>query len=241
MLSFPYNSSSPILYYNKDIFDEGRARSEQAAEDLAGGVGRRPQDQGERRRAVRLHHRLADLDPPGELRGVEQPPVRHQRERPRRRTDIELTINSPIFVKHFQEIADLAKDGVFKYGGRTSEAKPIFLNGECGIYTNSSGGLGDVIKSGINYGTGPLPYDPTRRARRTPSPAAPACGSWPATPTPSTRASPRSSTFLSQHRRPGEAAPEVGLPAGDDRRLRRDQGVGLLRHRTRAASSRSCR
>jgi sn-glycerol 3-phosphate transport system substrate-binding protein len=62
-------------------------------------------------------------------------------------------------VKHFQVLADLAKDGTFKYGGRTSEAKQIFLAGECGIFTESSGGLGDIIKSGMNYGTGMLPYD----------------------------------------------------------------------------------
>ena len=73
--------------------------------------------------------------------------------------DVELKINAPIYVNHFQAIADLAKDGTFKYGGRTSEAKQIFLAGECGIYTDSSGGLGDIIKSGMNYGTGPLPYD----------------------------------------------------------------------------------
>jgi sn-glycerol 3-phosphate transport system substrate-binding protein len=72
---------------------------------------------------------------------------------------VELTVNSEPFVKHFQELADLAKDGTFKYGGRTSEAKQIFLAGECGLFTESSGGLGDIVKSGMNYGTGMLPYD----------------------------------------------------------------------------------
>ncbi|TIN68253.1 MAG: sn-glycerol-3-phosphate ABC transporter substrate-binding protein, partial [Mesorhizobium sp.] len=73
--------------------------------------------------------------------------------------DVELKINAPIFVNHFQALADLAKDGTFKYGGRTSEAKQIFLAGECGIFTESSGGLGDIVKSGMNYGIGQLPYD----------------------------------------------------------------------------------
>ena len=110
-------------------------------------------------------------------------------------TDVELKINSPLFVKHFQALADLAKDGTFKYGGRTSEAKQIFLAGECGIFTESSGGLGDIIKSGMNYGIGQLPYDPDAKgARRTPSPAAPACGSSAASRTRNTRASRRSST-----------------------------------------------
>jgi sn-glycerol 3-phosphate transport system substrate-binding protein len=34
--------------------------------------------------------------------------------------DVKLEFNSPLFVQHFQSIADLAKDGTFRYGGRTS-------------------------------------------------------------------------------------------------------------------------
>ena len=36
----------------------------------------------------------------------------------------------------------------------------IFLAGECGLFTESSGGLGDIVKSGMNYGIGQLPYYP---------------------------------------------------------------------------------
>ena len=86
-----------------------------------------------RRGVLRLHLGLADLDPPGEFRGLEQPPYATL-ENGLAGPEIELKINSPIFVKHLQDIADLAKEGVFRYGGRTSEAKPLFLSGECGIY-----------------------------------------------------------------------------------------------------------
>lgn len=71
---------------------------------------------------------------------------------------MKLAVNAPLFVEHFQAIADLAKDGVFRYGGRTSEAKQLFMSGECGILTESSGGLGDIVKTGMNYGIGQLPY-----------------------------------------------------------------------------------
>ncbi len=37
-------------------------------------------------------------------------------------TDVQQKVNSPLFVQHFQALADLAKDGTFRYGGRTSEA-----------------------------------------------------------------------------------------------------------------------
>lgn len=71
-----------------------------------------------------------------------------------------LKINEPIFVDHWQRIADLQKDGVFQYGGRTVESKNKFLSGECAILTESSGGIGDMIKSGMEFTTGPLPYYP---------------------------------------------------------------------------------
>lgn len=158
MLSFPYNSSSPILYYNKDIFKK-------AGLD----VDNPPKTWNEVWDAAKKI-KSSGAAPCGftstwltwihtenfaawnnyqwgtQENGIAGP-------------NVELKINAEPFVKHFQALADLAKDGTFKYGGRTSEAKQIFLAGECGIFTESSGGLGDIIKSGMNYGTGMLPYD----------------------------------------------------------------------------------
>ncbi|WP_379066033.1 sn-glycerol-3-phosphate ABC transporter substrate-binding protein UgpB [Mesorhizobium sp. UC74_2] len=158
MLSFPYNSSSPILYYNKDIFQK-------AGLD----VSKPPKTWNEVWEAARkikssgaaacgytstwltwIHtenfaawNNVSWATQQNGLAGG----------------DVELKINAPIYVNHFQALADLAKDGTFKYGGRTSEAKQLFLAGECGILTESSGGLGDIVKSGMNYGIGQLPYD----------------------------------------------------------------------------------
>ena len=138
---------------------EGRARRRQPAQDLERGLGRGEEDQGVGRRALRLHLDLAHLDPhsrtspPGTTSST--PPTRTASPAPKSSS----RSTRPLFVDHFQAIADLAKDGTFKYGGRTSEAKQIFLAGECGIFTESSGGLGDIVKSGMNYGIGQLPYD----------------------------------------------------------------------------------
>ena len=142
--------------------------------------------------------------------------------------DVELLINAPIFVKHFQEIADLAKDGTFRYGGRTSEAKQIFLAGECGIYTDSSGGLGDIVKSGMNYGIGPCPTTrPPKARRRTPFRAAPASGS---SATRLTRPKGVAAFFDYLSQTPSRSTcTRSRLPPGDDGGLRGHQGVGLLR------------
>lgn len=159
MLSFPYNSSSPILYYNKDIF-------EKAGLD----VDNPPKTWPEVFEAAR-QIKTSGAAPCGYTStwltwiGLENFAAWNNlqyatHENGLASTDVELTINTEPFVRHFQNIADLAKEGVFRYGGRTSEAKQLFLAGECGLLTESSGGLGDIVKSGMNYGIGQLPYYP---------------------------------------------------------------------------------
>jgi len=159
MLSFPYNSSSPILYYNKDIFQKAGLDPESPPKTWP--------EVWEAARKIKTSGAapcgytstwLTWIQTENFAAWNNQQYATHQNGLGS--TDVELKFNSPVFVKQFQAIADLAKEGVFRYGGRTSEAKQLFLSQECGIFTESSGGLGDVIKSGINYGTGTLPYDP---------------------------------------------------------------------------------
>ncbi len=158
MLSFPYNSSSPILYYNKDILEKAGLDVDNPPKtwNEVFDAAKKIKESGAAPCGytstwltwIHLENFAAWNDVPyGTLENGLQPGTP------------ELLINAPVFVDHFQAIADLAKDGTFKYGGRTSEAKQIFLAGECGLFTESSGGLGDIVKSGMNYGIGQLPYD----------------------------------------------------------------------------------
>ncbi|MBU2358642.1 MAG: sn-glycerol-3-phosphate ABC transporter substrate-binding protein UgpB [Alphaproteobacteria bacterium] len=159
MLSFPYNSSSPITYYNKDIFEKAGLdpNTPPATWDDVWSMAKTIKESGAAPCGytstwltwIHLENFAAWNNVPYATQGNGLEPG----------ATPELMINAPIFVNHFQQIADLAKDGTFKYGGRTSEAKQIFLAGECGIFTESSGGLGDIVKSGMNYGIGQLPYD----------------------------------------------------------------------------------
>ena len=157
MLSFPYNSSSPVLYYNKDVFEKAgldvnnppKTWNEvfEAAKKIKTSGAAACGYTSTWLTWIHLENFAAWNNVPygtheNGLAGGE----------------VELKINAPIFVNHFQAITDLAKDGTFKYGGRTSEAKQLFLAGECGIMTESSGGLGDIVKAGLNYGIGQLPY-----------------------------------------------------------------------------------
>jgi sn-glycerol 3-phosphate transport system substrate-binding protein len=158
MLSFPYNSSSPILYYNKDILEKAGLDVDNPPKtwNEVWDAAKKIKESGAAPCGytstwltwIHLENFAAWNDVPYATHENGLEPGRP-----------ELEINAPIYVNHFQALADLAKDGTFKYGGRTSEAKQIFLAGECGIFTESSGGLGDIVKSGMNYGIGQLPYD----------------------------------------------------------------------------------
>jgi len=157
MLSFPYNSSSPILYYNKDIFTKAGLNADappktwgevfEAAKKIKSSGAANCGFTSTWLTWIQTENFAAwnNLSYGTNENGLGG-------------TDVTLKFNAEPFVKHFQAIADLAKDGTFRYGGRTSEAKQLFTSGECGILTESSGGLGDIVKSGMNYGIGQLPY-----------------------------------------------------------------------------------
>jgi sn-glycerol 3-phosphate transport system substrate-binding protein len=158
MLSFPYNSSSPILYYNKDLFKKAGLDPEAAPRTWP--------DVIEAAKKIKASGAACGLTSTW-LTWIQTENFAAwnnlsygSSENGLAGTDVKLAFNTPEFVKHFQDIADLAKDGTFRYGGRTSEAKQLFTSGECAILTESSGGLGDIIKSGMNYGIGQLPYEP---------------------------------------------------------------------------------
>ncbi|MFD1747511.1 sn-glycerol-3-phosphate ABC transporter substrate-binding protein UgpB [Rhizobium helianthi] len=159
MLSFPYNSSSPILYYNKDTFKKAGLNPDEA-----------PKTWPEIFEAAKKI-KSSGASPCGitstwltwiqtENFAAWNNVSYGTNENGLGGTNVELKVDSPLYIQHFQALADLAKDGTFRYGGRTSEAKQLFTSGECAILTESSGGLGDIVKSGMNYGIGQLPYYP---------------------------------------------------------------------------------
>jgi len=157
MLSFPYNSSSPILYYNKDAFQKAGLDPSKPPLTWA-------EVFDDARKIVKAGAATCGYTSTW-LTWIHLENFAAWNNLPYGTNEnglggtMQLSFNTPVFVKHFQDIADLAKEKVFKYAGRTSESKTLFTSGECAILTESSGGLGDIIKAGINYGTGALPYD----------------------------------------------------------------------------------
>ena len=75
--------------------------------------------------------------------------------------DTVLKFNSPLHVKHLQTLIDLQKDKTYDYAGRTSTNEGRFSSGECAIFLTSSGAYATFRNSAkFEFTSAPMPYYP---------------------------------------------------------------------------------
>jgi sn-glycerol 3-phosphate transport system substrate-binding protein len=75
--------------------------------------------------------------------------------------DTELKFNSPLHVKHLETLIELQKDKTYDYSGRASASEARFASGECPIFLTSSGYYATVSKSAkFDFVSVPMPYYP---------------------------------------------------------------------------------
>ena len=235
MLSFPFNVSTPILYYNKDAVPRARAsirrwrrRPGPRLAPAASACARPVSPAGSPHRG-----------PPGSMSRI-FPRSTICRWRPGPTASAvsmrSSTFNNPLVVRHIAQLAEWQSTKVFDYSGRGQSAEPRFQKGECGIFIGSSGDARG--HQGQFEVRGRLRHDPVlarncRRTAETPSSAAPRCGCCATGRAPNTPASPGSSPYLSKPEVQAGLAPEHRLSADHPRRLRPHPRAGLLRPQSR--------
>jgi sn-glycerol 3-phosphate transport system substrate-binding protein len=75
--------------------------------------------------------------------------------------DTELKFNSPLHVKHLQNLIDLQKDKTYDYSGRANGGEARFGSGECAIFLTSSGYYGSAKGTAkFDFTSAPMPYYP---------------------------------------------------------------------------------
>ena len=75
--------------------------------------------------------------------------------------DTVLEFNGPVQVKHLQMLVDLQKEKVYDYSGRTNSGEGRFTSGECPIFLTSSGFYGNVKGNAkFDWVAAPMPYYP---------------------------------------------------------------------------------
>jgi sn-glycerol 3-phosphate transport system substrate-binding protein len=159
MLSFPFNSSTTVFYYNKDAFkaaglDPDKAPTTwpevvSAAAQLKASGNKCPFTtawQGwTQLESFSAWHNVEFASKMNGLGGL----------------DARLKVNSPLHVRHIENLANMAQQGLFIYKGRASVPEASFVSGECAMITTSSGFYGNVAKNAkFAFGVSPLPYYP---------------------------------------------------------------------------------
>lgn len=75
--------------------------------------------------------------------------------------DVELRFNGPLQVKHLENLVALQKDKTYDYSGRTNTGEGRFTSGECPIFLTSSAFFGNVKGNAkFDWTNAPMPYYP---------------------------------------------------------------------------------
>ena len=159
MLSFPFNASTPILYYNKQWFHRARLDPERPPRtwpELEAAAGKL-RAAGARCGFTTHWPSWVNVENFSALHNI---PIA-TKANGFAGLDARLTINNPILVRHIGKLAEWQKTKIFDYSGRASAAEPRFQSGECGIFLGSSAARADIITKGkFDVGYGMLPYWP---------------------------------------------------------------------------------
>ena len=157
LLSMPFNSSTPVLWYNKDAFAnagiDGPPKTWQEVADAS----KKLVDSGMKcgfsfgwQSWVQVEnfsawHNIATGSKENGFAGF----------------DTEFSFNNDAVVNHLGNIAKWGEEGLFTYGGRRGDSLPMFTNGECGMWLNSSAYYGSIVKQAqFEFGQTMLPYYP---------------------------------------------------------------------------------
>ena len=159
MLSFPLNSSTTVFYYNKDAFKAAGLDPQTppktwpevvlAAAKLKASGHKCPFTTSwiswTQLESFSTWHNVLFAT---QNNGFGGPSAR-------------LAFNSSLHVRHFENLANMAKQGLFVYKGRDNKPDVAFPSGECAMQTGSAGMYSRVSKEAkFAYGISTLPYYP---------------------------------------------------------------------------------
>lgn len=158
MLSFPFNSSTTVFYYNKDAFEK------------AGLDPNRPPVTWQAVVAAAAKIKASGATPCAFTTGwqswvqLENFSAWHNQPFATLQNGFggknpKLQFNGPLQVKHIANMQDWHKKGYFTYAGRKNEPEAKFYSGECAMLTSSSAAYGTIRQNAkFKFGVSQLPY-----------------------------------------------------------------------------------
>jgi len=159
MLSLPFNSSTTVFHYNKDAFKAAGLDPDKPPKtwpEVALAAGK----------LKASGHKCPFTTSWPSWTQLESFSTWHNSEFATKNNgfgglDARLAFNSPLHQRHIENLANMAKQGLFVYKGRGNAADATFPSGECAMMTGSSALYG-AIKRNAKFASGisTLPYYP---------------------------------------------------------------------------------
>jgi sn-glycerol 3-phosphate transport system substrate-binding protein len=159
MLSMPFNSSTPVLYYNLEAFQKAGLDPDKPPKTWP--------------EVAEYAKKLVAAGYPGGFSTawiswihIENFSAWHNvpigtKSNGFAGLDTQFVFNSPLHVKHIQKLADWQKEKIFVYGGRRNKGNALFSSEQVAMYTESSAGYAGFKKTcKFPFRTSMLPYWP---------------------------------------------------------------------------------
>jgi sn-glycerol 3-phosphate transport system substrate-binding protein len=159
MLSFPFNSSTTVFYINKDAFKA-------AGIDTTKPPSTWPEVALAAAKLKASGHKCPFTTAWQGWTQLESFSAWHNAEFATKGNgmqgmDARMKVNSPLHVRHIENLANMAQQGLFVYKGRSNVPEASFISGECAMMPTSTGFYGNVAKNAkFSYALAPLPYYP---------------------------------------------------------------------------------
>ncbi len=159
MMSLPFNSSTPVFHYNKDALKAAGMDPESPPKTW-------PEVALAAAKLKASGHKCPFTTSWQSWTQLESFSAWHNVEFATKRNgfngmDTRLAFNTPLHVRHIENLANMSKQGLFIYKGRGNTADATFVSGECAMATGSSA-LYAAIKRNAKFASGisTLPYYP---------------------------------------------------------------------------------
>ena len=159
MMSLPFNSSTTVFHYNKDAFKAAGLDPESPPKTW-------PEVALAAAKLKASGHKCPFTTSWQSWTQLESFSAWHNVEFATKRNgfnglDTRLAFTTPLHVRHIENLANMAKGGLFIYKGRGNAADATFVSGECAMVTGSSALYGSIKRnSKFTGGIAALPYYP---------------------------------------------------------------------------------
>jgi sn-glycerol 3-phosphate transport system substrate-binding protein len=158
MLSLPFNSSSTVMWLNKDAFRKAGLDPETPPKTWPEVF------EAAKKLKANGHPNCGFSNAWVTWVNVEQLSAWHNVSLSTKANGLDgfdtvLNFNGPLHVKHFENLIALQKDKTYDYSGRTNTGEGRFTAGECPIFLTSSGFFGNVSRNAkFQWRNAPMPY-----------------------------------------------------------------------------------